>query len=289
MDRIFFICGALVLAGILFAISGHSPHTPLRQDPQKIVSLAPAITETLYALDLGDRVAGVTEFCAFPPEASQKTKVGGFMEVNPEAMARAGADLAILPADMAHFRKSIEDLGIPVMLFDYRSLHGFLDSAKALGKATGKDEEAARLAQDFSDAFLGSKPEKRPTVLFALLNPDEYDRPLAEMTIIGADKFYNEIIEAAGGQNAYSGAAPFPRLSLESVIAMNPDVIVVGAPKLADATKLEKSWRDIGHLKGVEGKRLLILNDPGDTIPGPRSLETLKKLGQVMQFAGGNS
>lgn len=126
-------------------------------------------------------------------------------------------------------------------------------------------------------------------MLFALLNPDEYDRPLAEMTIIGADKFYNEIIEAAGGQNAYSGAAPFPRLSLESVIAMNPDVIVVGAPKLADATKLEKSWRDIGHLKGVEGKRLLILNDPGDTIPGPRSLETLKKLGQVMQFAGGSS
>lgn len=289
MGKIYCVCALAIVGLILFALAtqkGEKPATP-QGSPQRIVSLAPAITETLYALNLGDNVAGVTEFCAWPPEAAQKPKTGGFREVNLEAIARSGADLAILPADMDHFKDSIEAMGIPVMLFDYSSLASFLGAVKELGALCGRESEAAALTAEFAKATRKLEKEKIPRVLFALLNPDEYNRPIREMTVIGAEGFYSGLIEAAGGRNAYTGKTPFPRMSLESVIAMNPDVIVVGAPELADREQLERRWREIGQLDGVKGERLLVLTDPGDTIPGPRSLSTLKKIAHAIEAADG--
>ena len=290
MGKIYCFCAFCLVALPLLAMLWQQGETPAIQQgvPRRIVSLAPAITETLYALGLGDSVAGVTEFCAWPPEAAQKPKTGGFREVNLEAIARSGADLAILPADMAHFRNLIEALGIPVMLFDYSSLSSFLAAARDLGSLCGKKDEAAALAAGFARAMRNTeKEEQRPRVLFIILNPDEYDRLPGEMTAIGDDGFYSGLIEAAGGRNAYIGKTPFPRLSLEAAIAMNPDVIVLSAPKLADSNQLEQRWREFGRLDGVKGERLLVLTDPGDTIPGPRSLATLKKIARAIEAAGG--
>lgn len=284
MGKICCLLSLAIIAALLFGVSRYGASTgslPAGQ-PQKIVSLAPAITETLYALGLGDKVAGVTEFCAWPPEAASKPKTGGFREVNLEAIAQTGADLVVLPHDMAHFKKAIEDMGIAVMLFDYQSLPAYLGASSKLGALCGARGQAA----DFVAQFDSAKPEKasgqRPAVLFALLNPDEYDAPIREMTVIGADGFYNDVIEAAGGRNAYAGKTPFPRMSLEAIIALDPDVIVVGAPELAKPERLAARWREIGHLKGARDGRLLLLTDPGDTIPGPRSLGTISKLAQTI-------
>lgn len=289
MGKIYFFCALGIAACLVlaFVMPSGEKHAATAGNPAKIVSLAPTITETLYALGLGDHVSGVTEFCTWPPEAVQKPKTSGFREVNLEAIARAGANLTILPADMAHFKNSIEAMGIPVLLFDYSSLSSFLNSVAELGFLCGKQAEAAQFAAEFAKAARKMEAENSPRVLFALLNPDEYNRPIREMTVIGADGFYSGLIRAAGGRNAYTGKTPFPRMSLEAVIAMDPDVIVVGAPELADKAELERRWREIGQLQGVKGKRLLILNDPGDTIPGPRSLSTLKKLAEAIEAAGG--
>lgn len=272
------ICGLLIL---LEARTDKAVGLPVH-NPQRIASLAPAITETLYALGLGDRVCGVTQFCDWPPEASQKPKIGGFREVNLEAIARTGADLVILPKDMAHFQKSIEDLGIPVRLFNYESLPGFLEDMQAIGRICGHSSEAETLANAFAGATNPETGGDKPSVLFVLLNPDEYRKPVGEMTIIGADGFYNGIIAAAGGRNAYTDSTPFPRLSLEAVLSLDPDVIVIGAPEISDPETLAQRWRAIGQLKGTRGKRLLILNDPADTVPGPRSLATIRKIAEAV-------
>lgn len=287
MGRIYCFCALGLVIFLLFvvAMQNREETSTSTTRPQRIVSLAPAITETLYALDLGDNVAGVTEFCAWPPKAAEKPKIGGFRDVNLEAIARTGADLTILPADMAHFKKSIEEMGIPVMLFDYSSLSSFLGAVDELGARCGKEAKAAELEAKFANSMRKTENGRRPRVLFTLLNPDEYNRPPRDMTVIGADGFYNSLIEAAGGCNAYTGKTPFPRMSLESIIALNPDVIVVGAPELADREQLERRWRDIGQLDGVKGDRLLVLTDPGDTIPGPRALATIKKIARAIEAA----
>lgn len=280
MFKSFYFGAALIVFYALAALSFRAlpQKAGAARNPQRIVSLAPTITETLFALGLGDRVAGLTQFCVFPPEAQARPKVGGFREVNLEAIARTKADLVIMPADMAHFKKLVEDLGIPVLLFKSNSLENYLEDARQLGEITGKQKEAKVLHDNFMKHIKHKKNENAPEILFVISNPGEYDRPLTEMTIIGADEFYNGLIEAAGGQNAYRGATPFPRVSLEAVIAMNPDIIVVSAPGLRDIAVLENKWHEIGHLRGAQAGRLLILSDPGDTIPGPRSLNTLKKL-----------
>lgn len=278
------VCAALLIAGLLCLIAIHQPYSNMKLagDPQRIVSLAPAITDTLLALDLGDRIAGITTFCAWPEDTPEPPRIGGFQEVNPEAVARSGADLAILPADMAHFASLLENMGLSVMLFNYFSLNDFLKSVTKLGELAGVPEKAADMTDNFKKAMAHEDTGRKPTVLFAIMSPDECQRPLTDMTIIGADGFYNDLLEAAGGRNAYGGATPFPRLSMEAIIAMNPDIIAIGAPKVADMSGLRDKWRSIGHLRGIHDGRLLLLSDRGDTIPGPGSLATLAKLKQAI-------
>lgn len=280
MNKIIVLCGFLLMLSVcalIFKMQNQAKlHIP--ENPQRIISLAPAITETLYALGLGDKVVGVTQFCNYPPEVAQKARVAGFREVNLEAIAGANPDLVLLPYDMSHFKNDIEAMGIPVVEFNYKSLDNFLADVEKIGAICDAEAAAQTLVQNFKTAMTQNQAEQKPTVLFVVLNPDEYRQPVREMTIIGADDFYNGVIEAAGGQNIYRGNIPFPRISLEAVLAMNPDFIVLGAPELADTTQLEKLWLNVGNLKGASKERLIILNEPSDTIPGPRTLKTIQKL-----------
>lgn len=282
VKKVIYIFGGLCLA-IIFAIlqchGGVNPTEISFTKAQRIVSLAPGITETLYALGLGDRISGVTEFCNWPKEAALKTKVGAFREINLEAIVRTGADLVIMPQDMEHFKPLIEDIGIPVQLFDLQSLDGFLRDLSELGLRTGSEDQAKKLLAQLNEQLTKDIPSSNsPKVLFALMSPEECLRPITELTIIGQDGFYSELIKAAGGKNAYNGSSPFPRVSLESILAMNPDLILVAAPEAKNLGELKKRWSSITHLSAIHNGHFFILDDPGAIVPGPRAPDTLKKI-----------
>lgn len=253
----------------------------LDKPPQRIASLSPGITETLFALGLGGKIVGATRFCVWPPEARAIPRTGGFMEINLEALARVRPELAILPDAMSHYSSMIESLGIPVLIFDSQTLSGFLRDMKKLGALCGAAEEASSLAKTFESALAQSGRRggsRKPTVLFSILNPDECARPIEEVTILGKDGFYNELIEAAGAVNAYKGEAPYPRLSKEAILGLNPDIIIAAAPDFAAPETLRENWEKVGKLKAAEHNGLKILTDPGVTIPGPRSLQLLNEI-----------
>lgn len=253
----------------------------LDKPPQRIASLSPGITETLFAVGLGGKIVGATRFCVWPPEARAIPRIGGFMEINLEALARVRPELAILPDAMSHYSTMIESLGILVMTFDSQTLSGFLQDLEKLGALCGASKEASRLATAFKSALAqGERAEeiRKPAVLFSILNPEECARPIGEITILGKDGFYNEIIEAAGGVNAYQGEAPYPRISKEAILALNPDIIIAAAPGIADPKALRENWEKIGKLKAVERNSLKIMTDPGVTIPGPRALRLLEEI-----------
>lgn len=274
-----------VFAGIGAILwTDNRPRATLQAESGRIVSLAPSITESLYALGLGDRIAGVTSFCTWPLQARDKPIVGGFRDINLEAIARADADLAVLPDDMNHYGKPLENLGLTVMTFESRSLPGFLRDLHRLGATCGVPEKAAELISGFRNELNNpiNESSKKPTVLFALMNPDECARPITELTILGADGFYNELIHAAGGRNVYESEIPYPRLAREAIMALNPDVIVAAIPDCPDRDRAEKNWRNFAQVGAITNDRLLLLGDSGDTIPGPRSLATLRKLTEVI-------
>lgn len=282
MRKLVLVIGIFLLAAICLGVWEYlasAVKTPMAHGaPRRIVSLSPGITESLYAIGLGDRVTGVTRFCNWPPEAATRPKVAGFRELNLEAIARTSPDLVVMPDDMAHFKRLVENLGIPVFLFEGRTLSGFLRDVDRLGATCGVADKARRLTDAFRSAIAqipdkgGSAP---PTALFALMNADECARPITELRVLGSGDFYSELLKTAGIKNAYGGNAAYPWLSREAMLALKPDLLIVSAPDCADLPALARQLRDPAM---PLAPHVLILDDPGDTIPGPRSLETLNKL-----------
>ncbi len=253
--------------------------------PKRIVSLAPSVTETLYALGLGAHVVGVTQFCAYPPEVATKARVGGFRDINLEAVVRTRPDLVVLPKDKVAGKKLIEGLGIPVLTLDTRSLPGLLQAIEQLGAATGRQQEAEAIARRFTLALQAArekaKGKARPRVLFSVMHSYQGLGYITEINAVGRDGFYNELIEAAGGENAYSGNLAFPRLSRESIIFLNPDVIIDVIPGSEDLASVRSDWQSLKNVAAIRKNRLFLLTDKADTVPGPRSVQTLMKLSQA--------
>jgi iron complex transport system substrate-binding protein len=101
---------------------------------------------------------------------------------------------------------------------------------------------------------------------------------IAEINAVGRDGFYNELIEMAGGVNVYDGILAFPRLSRESVLFLNPDVIIDVLPDNTDQETARHDWDSLRTVSAVRNRRVYFLTDSADTIPGPRSVQTLSRL-----------
>lgn len=286
MRRSFFyvtLCLLLVLTILVHrALDSLSRPPAIPSAPQRIVSLAPSVTETLYALGLGPNVAGVTQFCKYPPDVATKPRVAGFSDINLEAIVRVRPDLVALPVDKTAVKTLLEGMGLPVLTLDTRSLSGLMDSIETLGRMTGHHTEAQKLLREFQQGLAAAtaraEGKKRPRVLFSVMHSYQGLGYITEINAIGRDGFYNELIEAAGGVNAYQGDLAFPRLSRESVIFLNPDVIIDVIPEVEDLDSVRRDWESLTSVTAIRNGRLFLLTGGADTVPGPRSVQTLATL-----------
>ena len=289
----FMLCGVFALLAVWthrsLARLTRPPEIPAH--PQRIVSLAPSVTEILYALDLGDRVAGLTDYCAWPPETAGKPRVAGFSQINFEALLRVRPDLAALPVDKIGSRIRLEQLGIPVMLLDTRSLRGFMEAVAALGRAAGREPQARALLTGMETALEAAKARARghpkPRVLFVVMHSNKRPGHIQEVNVVGRDGFFSEMLEAAGGVNAYQGNLPFPLLSREAIIFLNPEVILDVAPPAmsADPAANMRYWAGFTGVSAVAHKRVHSIADAGATVPGPRFPQTLALISEALHPA----
>jgi iron complex transport system substrate-binding protein len=276
----------LAAAGARHALERVSLPSAPPASPQRIVSLSPGITETLYALGLGSSVAGVTRWCAWPPETASLPRVAGFGEINYEAVLRVKPDLVVLPADRAREKALLEGLGLPVLALDTLSLSGLLQGITLLGRTAGRETEAEQLKSALETsltaarAVAGNSP--RPKTLFAVMRADQGAGKITGLHCVGRDGFYSELIEAAGGQNAYTGTLPFPRLSRESLIVLDPEVIIELIPKGADPEAARRDWQALSSIRAVKNGRVFIWTEQAHTVPGPRFADTLALLSQAL-------
>ncbi|MBQ4132608.1 MAG: ABC transporter substrate-binding protein [Desulfovibrionaceae bacterium] len=262
----------------------------------RIVSLAPSITEILFAVGLGQHLVGVTHFCAYPPQALSIPEVAGFSELNPEALLRVRPDMAVLPADKVWNKIQIEGLGIPVLPLEVRSLDGLLSGIERLGRLADDPRQAENLLGEIRNklesARMKSSGRQRPGVLFSVMRTHYGLGQINEIAAIGRDGFYDELIRLAGGRNVYEGSLPYPRLSREAVIFLNPQVIIdvlPGSLEPAEIQDVERSWQALGSVDAVKNGRVLILNDEMHTVPGPRFIHTLDVLSAALHPGAGSS
>jgi iron complex transport system substrate-binding protein len=253
--------------------------------PQRIVSLAPSNTEILFALGLGDKVVGDTEYCNYPEAAKTKPKVGGFSTVDTEKVVSLRPDLVL--ATRIHDKTiipALENLGITVVALTPGSLNDVLDSIKLVGKITGQDKQASELVKDLSarikeiaDKTQNLSPDQRPRVFYVT-----WHDPL---WTAGTGTLSNDVISQAGGQNIASDITGDKTIDLETVINRDPEVIIVS---VGMGTGEDLPWQYIKSESRLKNTQALlnsrVYKIDGDLIhrPGPRIVEALEQIAQFI-------
>jgi iron complex transport system substrate-binding protein len=251
-----------------------------RPSPQRVVSLAPSVTETVFALGFGSRLVGVTTYCDYPAEARLLPKIGGFINPSLEAIVEKRPDLVIGVRDSSHpvKTKEIESLGIRVVLISVTSLKEILDSFKFIGRLLGDAEAGNRLASKISRQLEAVKkrvaPASRRSTLLAV-----GVRPLI---VVGGKNFIDELITLAGGENIAGNAAqPWLTLPDEYVVANAPQVIIqagMGSEREASA----KYWSDLKSIPAVKEGRVYSYASDKILRPGPRVGDGLEEIARLV-------
>ncbi|TEB13936.1 Vitamin B12-binding protein precursor [Pelotomaculum sp. FP] len=250
----------------------------INKAPQRIVSLVPATTETLFALGLGDKLVGVTEYCDYPAEALAKPKIGGFSTPNSELIVAAQPDLVLATNIHKEYIPLLEKAGLTVVATNPLNLAQVVETIKLIGRITGAATEADNLASDMEQrinmvhAKVRDLPDdKKPDVFFEIW-PDP-------LTTGGAKSFINSLIVTAGGKNIAGDVdQDWVTFSPEMVLSHNPQVIIFcyhGASLLtAEQIKGRIGWEKV---EAIKNNRVEFLPDQDIvTRTGPRVVESLE-------------
>ncbi len=244
----------------------------LPEKPLRIVSLAPSVTETLFALGLKDRIVGVTDFCTVPPEAKMKPHVGGAIP-NLEAIAALRPDLAIgiVTAQSSALAKRLERLNIPILFVQSRTLSDVCDSFERIGLATGAVREAADLRRSMEKDLASLRARTASLHQRKVLYLVNLDPPLA----VGGKSYLNDLLSAAGAVNITGDlAGDYPRISDESIIARNPEVILISTEEAEALPAIRESIRKRWPmLRAVKNDAIFSVNRDLANRPGPRLAE----------------
>jgi len=252
--------------------------------------MSPSITETLFALGLGNRVVGVTRFCNYPPEAREKKHVGGYMDPNYEAIAMLEPDLVILLPEQEKTRDYLKDLGINYLVVNNKKISDIIDTIETIGTTCNVKEIAEELVVHI-DARIKRIQEQtkdlpRPRVLISI-GRTVGSGSLEDVYIAGGKTFYDELLGYAGGSNAFAKKGiEYPVLSAESFLHINPDIIIDMVPDIdkdgLKETDLVKEWESVSGVEAVKNNRVHVLSGDYIVIPGPRFILLLEDLFRII-------
>ncbi len=235
--------------------------------PQRVVSLVPAVTEILYALGQQDRIVGVTNFCNYPAAARAKARIGDYANPSLEVLAAMDPDLVFMAADMSspELLHRLEALEIEVYVVYPRKLDETARLIRDLGRLLDcrlqADALADELVQAADCARILTADLPRVRVLCTVMS-----EPLV---VAGRNTLLDDLISLAGGTNVVpEGLNRYPTWGIESVLAADPDVILVSPhPGQADPSAFYRDWPE---LTAVQTGRLVAIDADWIQRPGPR-------------------
>lgn len=284
----------ITLSGIIYFLGVIKPVQRAEHDQEKsfqrIISLSPNITEILFALGLGDKIVGVTRFCNYPPEAKQKFPVGGYLDPNYEAILSLKPDVVIILSNFHQVSNFLSELGINYLTVNNETVSDIMSSIAYLGKTFGAEKQAGHMLADIRSTMQrierGIKNSKRAKVL-VVIERSMGAGVIEDVYIAGKNTFYDELIQIAGGINAFEDEKiAYPVLSAEGLIHLNPDFIIDLVPQLEqigqNAANLLKDWEILDQLDAVKNRHVHILSEDYAVIPGPRFILFLEYLARTI-------
>lgn len=249
--------------------------------PQRIISLAPNLTEILFELNLGDKIVGLTRFCNYPPQVASIEKVGGYLDPNLEKIAALKPDLILAfrgtPLDVLHKLRAAK---LPLFVFDEgQKIEELFPLIQTIGLLTGRENQAQKLVHNLQSRihYVQAKIKNikaRPKVFLTL--------SAQGLWTCGHQSFLHHLIELAGGENI---AAFEPRrwfiLRTEDLLRASPEFIIILAPDLSTFTQKKSFFlqeRVFHQIKAVQNQRFGWLQEDEASRFGPRLVKALEEL-----------
>jgi iron complex transport system substrate-binding protein len=262
----------------------------------RIVSTSPSITETLFALGLGNRVVGVSSYCHYPAAVAMLPKVGTFLRPDAEIIARLRPDLVVVHVGPNDVPRQLGVLGIRTVAVDRGTVESIYSTIRVIGDAAGVPEEAAaltaRLRARLDDIHRAARNRTPRRVLVIV---GRQPGTLTDLIGVGRGSFLHDLVVIAGGVNVLDapGLPEYPRISLESVIRLEPDVIV-DAGDMGDSVEehlrrqagTERLWRQQPNVKAARDGHVHAVTSDAFVVPGPRVVEAAETMAGWLAAAG---
>jgi len=251
--------------------------------PRRVVSLAPGITEIIFALEREDILLGTTQFSNYPPAAQKITRIGSYVHPDLERIVALRPDLVLATRDGNPRRviERLEALQIPVFAIDPRNLAEIKASLSALGTVLNAEAQAAALVADMETRLarlrqLTARIEHRPLVFFQV--------DAAPMVSVGEETFLHELIILAGGRNAAAGGPAYPRFGWEQILTLQPEVTIITSMAGGQSPEeLRRAWEQWPQLKAVQNGRVHVVDADLFDRPTHRLLDGLEILARLIQ------
>ncbi len=264
--------GRYILALLVVACAGPSPsgEGPATA-PQRILALAPVVAEIAHRLGLGERVVGVGDYVTWPPEWSDKPRLGGLFNPQLERIAALAPDLAILLPSEESLAGRLRALGVEVLIVPHETLADFETAVTAIAGRCGVAQRGEALLAGWRSAL---RPDPLPRRLTAVLVVGREPGRIADLVVAGPGTFFDELLRRLGVANAF-GDAPvrYPQVSAEQIVLRRPEAIVELQPQPAHevlAAALQRDWLPLSPVPAVVSGCLPVVGGSYVPVPGPR-------------------
>jgi iron complex transport system substrate-binding protein len=252
---------------------------------QRIVSTAPSITETLFAMGLGSHVVGVTIYCKYPPEAQKLPKIGTFLNPDAEAIVALRPDLVVVEKNLNRLPEQLTQLHVRHIEFESLNLDTLYAGIHEIGKAAEARAAADRLIDEMQFAFqdIRQRTSGLPEPTVAILVGRTGNR--LEGLIAGAgNSYFSDLINAAHGKNIFADSpVPYPTIPLEEFLLRNPDFILELSSENGEHRKaVKEAWSSQPFLRAVASGHIYPLPPELFLVPGPRAVDAVRMLAHML-------
>ena len=251
--------------------------------PQRIVSHVPSITEILFVLGLEERVVGVDDYSDYPEEAKSKPSVGNYFNPSIENIVALDPDL-VLTDGHSESIKQLDELGINYLVLQPKDIDGILKNIELVGRVTATERRAREVVEEMKDSIsqVADKVKGAPRVrVFYTFATTDLNNPWTA----GPGTFIDSLLAMAGGENiAAKLQVPWAQISIEEVVAADPDIIILSASMGSAATRIEALrqhpiWRE---MTAVKQSRVYTVDSNLVNRSGPRIVQALQEIARMI-------